>query len=141
LMLCSVRSISRARFLFGLSSEGKSYVPSGLPSSPLWQYEQRTPSARVKPIITGCNREPGQSFGNTWRFFGFSGHDHSCAGVGGTKKTVSKMMLDSFPGTLPDIMIPLSNPARGAEGCFRCALLLIVCCLANYKGRISSGLP
>jgi hypothetical protein len=28
-------------------------VLTGLPSSPLWQYEQRTPSALVRPNITG----------------------------------------------------------------------------------------
>src|SRR5215472_6248612 len=73
----SIRNISRARFLLGLSSDAKSYVLRGLPSSPLWQYEQRTPKALVNPIITGRSREPGQSFGKTCRFFGFSGQLHA----------------------------------------------------------------
>src|SRR6516165_4531398 len=94
----SILSISRARFLLGLSSDAKSYVLRGLPSSPLWQYEQRTPSARLKPIITGRRRVPGQSLGNTWRLDGFSGHDQlSCGRVGKAAKIISVMRLRVFP--------------------------------------------
>src|SRR6266436_2546530 len=89
----SMRYISRARFLLGFSSEAKSKVLSGLPSSPLWQYEQRTPSARVNPTITGRRRVPDQSLGKTWRFFGFSGQVHlSCARAGRVNRAVTERM-------------------------------------------------
>ena len=50
--------MARARSLFGFASEAKSYVDSGFPSSPTWQYVQRTPSARVKPRMTGASFWP-----------------------------------------------------------------------------------
>src|SRR5206468_11391301 len=74
LMSPSIRYISRVRSLLGFASDAKSYVPSGFPSSPTWQYVHRTPRARVNPFITAESFVAGKPSGNALGFFIFSGH-------------------------------------------------------------------
>jgi hypothetical protein len=59
----------------------------------------------VNPIITGVNLEPGQSFGNTWRFDGFSGHDQlSCVSQGRVKRIVNKTTPEHLSTILPNTL-------------------------------------
>ncbi len=52
---------------------------------------------------------------------------------GCSKQSDSKMMLHSLPGTLPDMMILLSNKLVARNDVFRCAFLLIACCPAKQE--------
>src|SRR5262245_59469333 len=61
----------------GFLSDAKSKDESGFPSSPTWQWLQRTPSERVNAIIAPRRSSFDVFLGRTLRFFGLSGQSQA----------------------------------------------------------------
>src|SRR5262245_10076263 len=65
--------MTRAVCLAAFVSETKSNVSRGLPSSPMWQYGQRTPNAPVKLFMVASNSRLPRSLGSTCKLVNLSG--------------------------------------------------------------------